>query len=55
MDILKDLNLISSSIDVEPIFIPNKGMVCSSLWNNCHILGSLSDFVPLFLLYFILK
>ena len=59
MYILKDLNLIPSSVHIEPILIPSKRMICPCLWKHGSIVliesvGTL-EFVPLLLKYFVLE
>lgn len=55
MNVLKDLNLIPSSIDIEPIFISYEGMVCSCLRDGSNVLGCLPDLIPLLLLHLVLE
>lgn len=63
VDVLKDLHFISSSINIESILIPNKGMVRPSFWNliqaipvaSLAIARSLPDFIPLLFCNFILE
>ena len=55
MNIFKDLDLISTSINIESILISNKSMIGPCLRNLISFIMWLSNLVPLFFLHFILE
>lgn len=55
MNIFKDLDFISTSINIEPILISNKGMISPCLRHLVSFIVWLPDLVPLFFLDFILE
>jgi len=69
MNVLEDLDLVSTPVDVESIFVPHEGVVSSGFWYrvghgwtdialiHIHVvcLWLLSYFIPLLLGHLILK
>lgn len=56
MNIFKNLNFISSSIDIEPVFISDECMVCPGFGNLVlWTVKWLSNFIPFFCADFILE
>ena len=55
MNIFKDLDLISTSINIESILISDKSMISPCLRHLVSFIVWLPNLVPLFFLYFILE